>query len=495
MNDMEEMGRTQQRYLTVSLCDRVATCEVSGDYTLPDYQPEIRRLLWIKPTVLPPAKYVGGGQAELNGTVDYQLLYIGADGGLYTAPLSAEYGVSVPLDQMGEVDPAAGVTVFATTVCEGVTPRVSAPRKLSIRSRLRTHIRAFGRLPMEERMDGGADPASIRRLGGEAECMVAVSGVSDVIPVGDEINGLGEDIRVISADGCVFLNEILPSDGMVCGRGEVLLKLMTCREDGKEELLTRKLPVEGQVELDGMTTDGMCGMTGCISELNVSVEEDRILCEIGVLLTAKGMWNRTVRYTEDLYSTEVESECSYRDYTLPVALQCENGNMSQSERIPLKELNLPESAEILDVLGSVTWDSCEQMGGKHVLTGQSRYQLLCRKESDYWVSDLSLPLRYEMTGCEGTPVGYDMMGEVLSGRARCDGSMLYLDSEISVIADFVGKKEIRAVSDARFGEKLDCRGNRMVVYYPLPEDTSWTVAKRYHISPEKLSENASYYLI
>ncbi len=495
MIEMDGMGMSSRMYLTVPLCDRTVTSEVSGDYTLPDYQPEIRRMLWVRPTVLPPAKYVGGGQVELNGTVDYELLYVGGDGGLYTVPLSAEYGVSTPLEQLNQVDPSEGVTVFATTVCEGITPRVTAPRKISLRSRMRTHLRAFGKMPMEERIGDGADPASIRRLGGEASCLVAMSGVSNMIPIGEEIAGIGEDVRVISASGTVLLNEIGPADGVVSGRGELFLKLMLCGEDGKEECMLRKIPVEGQVDLDGITSEGQCCMTGCVSELSVSVEEGRILCEIGVLLTARGMDNRTVRYTEDLYSTEVESECDYADYTLPVLLGCANGNLSQSERIPMQELNLPESAEIVDVQGSILWDGCEQMGDKYVLTGHSRYQLLCRKESEYLVAEITLPLRYETKGRGTPPAGYDAQGEMLFCRAKVDGGMLNLDAEISIASDFLGKEEIRAVSEARFGEALDCRGNRMVVYYPTADDTPWTVAKRYHISPEKLSEGASYYLI
>lgn len=495
MNHMDEMGMTAQRRMTVPLCDRTVTTEVSGEYILPDYQPEIRRLLWVEQTVLPPAKYIGGGQVELNGTMDYQVLYVGADGGLYTAPLSAEYSAAAPLEQASEVDLGAGVTAFATTVCEGINTRVSAPRKLNIRSRLRSHVRAYGSMLMEEQISGDADPASIRRLGGEASRMEAMTGVSDMIPVGDEIGGLGDDVRVISADATVFLNEVCPSDGMANGSGEVLLKLMLGREDGSTELLTRKLPLEGQVELDGMSADGMCYMTGTVSELSVTVEEGRILCEIGVLLEARGMCNQTVNYTADLYSTQVESECEYRSLRLPVALRCENGNVSQSERIPLEGLNLPQDAAIVDVLGNVWMDGCEQMGEKYVLTGQTRYQLLCRKDTEYSVAEVTLPLRYETEGGRRAPESFDAVGEVLSCRARVDGDTLHLDAELSVAADFMGSEEIRTVSAVRFGERLDCRGNRMVVYYPMPEDTPWTVAKRYHISPEKLSEGASYYLI
>ena len=105
MNHMDDMGMEMgmPRRMTVALCDRTVSMEISGEYTLPEYQVPIRRILGARPTVLPPAKYVSGAGVELNGTVELQVLYVGTDGALYTAPLSAEYSVSVPLEQMGEV--------------------------------------------------------------------------------------------------------------------------------------------------------------------------------------------------------------------------------------------------------------------------------------------------------------------------------------------------------------------------------------------------------
>lgn len=75
----------------VSLCDRIITTDLGGDFSLPDYQPEIRRLLRIGASATPPARYAGGNGMDLAGTVDYFVLYMGNDDQVYCAPLSAEY--------------------------------------------------------------------------------------------------------------------------------------------------------------------------------------------------------------------------------------------------------------------------------------------------------------------------------------------------------------------------------------------------------------------
>ena len=495
MNRMDGLGMDTARMITMPLCDRAVTAEVSGEYTLPDYQPEIRRLLLVEPTVLPPAKYIGASGAEFNGTVEYQMTYVGADGGLYTAPLSAEYGFSVPLEQTGDFDLNEGVVAMASTACEGLTTRVIAPRRLSIRCRLRSHVRAYGQMLMEERQSGAAEEGSVQRLFAEAQTMRVACGSSERIDLADELTVTGEDCRVISADAVAFVHEVRPSEGEVEAVGELLLKLMIGREDGSVEQVTRRLPFEGAVEMEALGADASCRVSGVVSDLTVNVEEGKILCEIGLLLEARGMENHGLRYTSDLYSTERVTDCAYREYDLPVALKCENGNLSQSERIPLSQINFPEGATIADARGSVRFDNCVRSDGKYILTGESRYWLLCKKEGEYSVCELTLPLRYETEGCEKEPVCFDAIGEVISCRARVEGETLNLDAELSVVADFSGVEPIRALSEASFGEKYDCQGNRIVVYYPAPEDTPWSVAKKYHVSADTITQVGSYFLL
>ena len=75
MNQKFEMAENLSEYAVMPLCESTVTQEVTGDYTLPDYQPEVRRVLHVGVQILPPAKYVSGNRVELNGNLDYTLLY------------------------------------------------------------------------------------------------------------------------------------------------------------------------------------------------------------------------------------------------------------------------------------------------------------------------------------------------------------------------------------------------------------------------------------
>ena len=63
--------------------DRTVITELSEEFSLPDYQPEMKRLLRVRATVLPSDQYVGAGNVECSGRIDYSILYTGNDGALY----------------------------------------------------------------------------------------------------------------------------------------------------------------------------------------------------------------------------------------------------------------------------------------------------------------------------------------------------------------------------------------------------------------------------
>ena len=103
-DSMEKYNSTDnnKELIKSCVCDKVSTKETSFDFTLPDYQPEIKRLLRIGAEVISPQCSFGMSDCEIYGTVDYYVIYLGSDNQMYCAPLSAEYRINVPIeDDMG----------------------------------------------------------------------------------------------------------------------------------------------------------------------------------------------------------------------------------------------------------------------------------------------------------------------------------------------------------------------------------------------------------
>ena len=468
--------------MQIPLCNKSVLTEVAGDFSLPDYQPEIKRLLRIRPCVLPPSYYAGAGNAEFSGTLDYYVLYMGNDGGLYCAPLHTEYGFGVPFEEgRGSVS-----LCTADVVPDSVVGRVSAPRKLNIRCRLRSDVHIFGTLPATEQTEGVVDPFSVERLIGEQTVAQMGYGAGDLLRLSEDIltDSRGRNLRLVCAEGQVHVQEASAGAGVVNCRGEVELKLMmSAEEQGKlpdpvPAYLVRKLPFSGSIEVEGAIPGSECCVIGNCAELSVAVEETFMHAEVGVVLQAHVMSNRPVHYTKDVYSTKRACECTYDEYALPVAIRALNGNFTQSDSLSLDEAEIPTGCSIVDVCGSAEAEEMSWERGRCVISGNGHYIVLTHTDGEVSPHEITMPWKYEFE-CAREPEDWRAHVQVLSCRARVDGERIGIDAEITCAVEVWDTMQAKVLRSVAYGEGVSSSGGAFVVCYPSAEDSLWSVAKRY----------------
>ena len=477
---MEQNTNTEG--MQIPLCDKTVLTEVAGDFSLPDYQPEIKRLLRIRPCVLPAAPYAGSDNVEFSGTLDYYVLYMGNDGGLYCAPLHTQYAISVPTPQ-GEHEIEL---CTADVVPESVVGRVSAPRKLNIRCRLRSGVRIWGLLPAAEQTEGVVDPFSVERLLGEQSLAQIGYGVGDTVRLSEDIltDARGRNMRLVCAEGQVHVQEAIAGMGVVNCRGEVELKLMMSAEemgslpDPVPTYLVRKLPFSGSIEVAAARPGCECCVQGNCAELSVAVEETYMHAEAGIVLRAHVMSNRPVRYTKDIFSTKRACECTYDAYELPVAIRAQNGNFTQSDSVPLAEAEIPAGGSIVDVCGSADAEGLSWENGRCTLLGTAHYVVLVYADGEISPHEISMPWRYEME-CPREMTDWRAHVQVLSCRARVDGERIGIDAEIACAVELWDTAPVSVLRSVRFGESAERAGGAFTVCYPCASDSLWSVAKRY----------------
>ena len=476
----EAMGARMQEML----CDRSVMTELASDFSLPDYQPEIKRLLRITATVSPADQYIGAGNAELSGTVDYHILYAGNDGELYCANQTGDYRFSCPIEMKDRFDLGDGILCDCETVAETPVGRVMAPRRLSLKCRLRSRVRMYGTRPLEEHIGAGASGACLQRLKKSASCARVFVGTSEAITLGDEIlcDVSGENLRVISAESCVFVNEAEAGSGCVNCRGEAILKLLTVAE-GAEALPAaqiRKIPFSASVPVDGAEVNCECIASGVCGDLNVTVEDGRILCELAIRLKARAQRNEEIEYTCDLYATNAQSECRYESIRIPQAVICASGNVSVNTVLTLEEAGLRRDASIVDLSLTPHGLNTECENGRYTVTGRLRALAILHNGEEYGAQEFEFPFRYEMEGDAKEISDDDLTVTPIFCRARMDGERISVDAELAVAFAARSANTHSVLAEATMGEAMSVCGACYTICYPSREDTLWSVAKRYH---------------
>jgi hypothetical protein len=478
--------------IMLPLCNRIVTTEISNDYTLPDYQPEIRRILTLRENIMPPAKYINGDSVELDGNIDYTLIYVGEDGEIYSAPLSAEYSFNMPFDAPRGLDRSEGFTVLSNTFAESSSARATAPRKLNVKCRISCHASLWGGVHYGEEMQGEFTPDRLHRLCRDGSFASVCVSASEPIELTDSYDA-PEDIRVINADADIIISDVSDRAGGISVNGEVVLSLLCADEENNFSKIARKLPFDEMIESDRNFSAVLARqIKGCVSNINISFEEGKINSEVGIILEVCESGNEPFSYTEDIYSTEKHCECRREEISVPTVKKNIFGNLSQSERISLVDANISEGSEIIDVFGKACVTGVDNTDGKSILTGDSRYSLICKREEDIYPVELRVPFRYE---CDSNiPNKADLRRDdiniscTLDGRkARIDGDMLMLDAEIRFSGLAFEESDISKVCEIVAGDEIEKQGADIIVCYPTSDESVWSIAKKYLVPPSKVS--------
>lgn len=472
-------NQTLGTYIQVPINEKSVTTDLSGDFTLPDYHPEIKRLLKVSASVLPPAKYIGDSEGEFSGNIDYFVTYTGSDNQIYCAPLTTEYKITVPMEK-NELT-LVNMSADAEITPENVGGRVTSPRKLNIKCRLKTRARMYGDMPIDSSYASMSEDNQV--LFGKERISRRTFTQSEVIHLSDEIiQGRDEEVRVISAEGHVLVSEVSCANGAVNVKGEVYLKLIMCREpDGVPYTALRRLPLSETVMLDGADNSCEANARGSVCEMNINVEDDRVVIDLGVILEMSVCKNEDVVYVKDLYSTTNKTDCTYREIPTLREGRAFNSNFTQSDSMTLEEAGLTPEHKIVDITGYAYPESAVLDGERWVFSGKTRFSVLAEKDGEYSNAELELPYRYSIDSknIEGENFYASAVAEVISARARLDGERIGVDAEVMMCGVISKTENTRMLDSVSFGEESESRGGEYIIYYPSKTDSLWSVAKRY----------------
>ena len=502
MNDYT--GDTAERKsVQVPILNRTVTTELTGDFSLPDYQPEIKRLLRIETNILPPNRFAGTDGVELSGTLDYYVLYMGHDNGIYCAPLSTEYRMTAePNAEERGLMAAVGEPLLCICDATADTPvgRVTAPRRLQIRCPIRATVKLYGEYRMQE--DGDQD-ASLETLPSEASVNRLYWGLGEALTLQDDVilSPAEQEWRVVCAEGMVMMTEATAAMGYIACRGEVTLKLTLCPAETEEDfasnsaegrstlpltVMQRKIPLTASVEAAGVTPACSATAAGFCTDISVEMEDGHAHVEMGVVAEARAQKNESISYVKDLFSTRRESTCRYTTYPAESALKALNGNFTLSDSLPLSEVGMDPAARVADVTATAMPENLtvDTAKGRCLLTGACTCHLLLLRDGEYTAADITLPFRYEFDGQTDGAIDENMDFDgnlsVINCRARMDGERVGIDAEVAVSLRTYRPAPLIALSDVDFGEEVTRRRGEYVICFPAPTDTVWSVAKRYH---------------
>ncbi|MBQ7761770.1 MAG: DUF3794 domain-containing protein [Clostridia bacterium] len=472
--------------------------EISEEFSLPDYVPEIRRVLTVLAQVLPESKYLQEGQngptLDLGGSVTYSLIYTDDEGKLNAIPLNSNYETKIQL----QVSPQ--YTLVDTTV-DNVSYRVSAPRRLTIKSRVKNKVTASVQNQVREDITprSSADELYLEKKEKVVQSVDMTTGTLSNVRISDKLTTDKEkSIKPIWCDARLVIKDARVQNGFVSARGEAIVKCLAL-ENEEINVIEKTMPIAEEIEIQGAKENGIARVGGRCVSLSISNEElndtTQLFFDLVCDLEAEVYSNSDKVLTEDIYSTTNEMEVTYKQ--VPVYNVVRAGGTSftfnESSKRKSKEMN-----EIIDVLVDPVCEKTEIKGDKMIASGRLNVNIIGTKENEtereYLCETYDLPLKYEL----------DMKRQVEYGVARClfstlDANARFDKDSVSVTCEIYPSFTVFERTNERILDtgliKKDAEikkdGSTIRVYFPTEGDTLWEIAKKYNTTVSKIAQDNS----
>lgn len=464
--------------------------ECIEDFILPDYMPEIQRILRLETQLLQGDNFVNGGKADFEGVVLYTLFYTDNEEKLTAVPLESRYHYEIPV---GERVP---LFVYSTESTEGVSLRPSGPRRLSIRTKIRATVHAVSEEPLQKDVC-----ALLPEECGEIEYLMKKTDILTSVFCRSELSEVSADFTLESKDAITVRPLYAAADVLTerasAENGHILFHAVCCMKvilDASGEILTlsRRVPFEDAMITDCREGDSVLACPTCHST-SVSVEQNGEDTMISVKVTCS--FDATVRRnTEaivlcDLFSDKKRLAVSHaplRTFALKDAFM---GNFTVEAECAMEDATVPLSSVFLKD-AQLSWE-----GKRAVISGECRAELLCygKEEGDenthFYAKDFTFPFRIEADTPSGAfssdkknfrliPSASEMV--VQNGKG-------HLSSEFTLCLYATRESAFNVPDTITAHEKEERDASLLSIYYPKDSDSLWSVGKAYGIPCKRLA--------
>lgn len=492
-------------YVSEVLFDGQAEQGVEFDYVLPDYYPDIFKILrcTLKPGIV--SYNVSGDKLTCDGIVYITVLYLSENSSKLHC-VEHRYTYSKTIDLPRSTDNASVVISTKTDYC---SCRAVSGRRLDVRGAVSFKIKVTcGRF--------AEIITAAEGCGVQTKKTAAVYGGKKIrcekqFVVREEIEAAeskGAVKAVINCDTVSVVSDCKVISDKVVVKGEAKLKALYLCDNGEESTvhtMEADIPLSQIIDIMGITDKHTCYAQFKILSCDISpkqTEQDGAVifgCEMTVGAYVSAGLEETIYPVTDMYSTEFESSFE------TVQLRTDTNPVYISDNCAIKETlectdGEPES--VIDCRCELSNITCRVNNGSELLlSGQAAYQALVM-HSGGLPSFLEKTVPFELTvqtplsPSDSNEYSVDPFVQVTNTMCSMSGdTRLEIRAGISVQGCFYRSTFIDVIGDMTVDESAPKHRQDdyyLKLYFMQEGEDIWSIAKRYNTSAEAvMSENSS----
>ena len=468
-----------------------AEVPIDIEFNLPDYCPEVSRILKCRAVPRVSSKAAAGHGITVDGSVTVTVIYADREENInsyeYQYPFSKSFETGV--------DVADGC-VTVTAKCEYVNCRAVTERKIDIHGATGIGVTLTQKQNKEIVSDIEDENVKVRRRSVTATVPVAEAEKYVILEEEIEVGGSQPDIKcLIRYDAAATVDECKLLADKAIVKGSMAVNLLYRGEEGEPQSLFCAIPFSQLMEIEGANEEQLCEATADVAYLEIkpkfaSSAAARAFSLDGKLaISVKTFKDEDIGLITDAYSLKYAAQITSEDICVRRLVCGINDTFTAKGDFEISGASI---SKICDIWCDIREKNARFEGDCLIVYGTANAGIIAA-DSGGAPQFFEKPLDFEYTfklpaGCESpTAVPNVSLKEInytLSGE-----SSMEMRAQMAVTAAVYDCRKLSLLSGVTVDEsKPQSNADRaaMTVYFAEPGECLWDISKRYSADAEKV---------
>ena len=484
---MEQKSLKTKVFIKEKIYNESAELPIDVDFTMPDYYPDITKILKCRAVPRISAKGVNGRNVTVDGVVTITVLYCNENGRI------CSYEYQYPFQKIFECDFDIGTAELSAKIrCEYINCRAVTSRKIDIHGACSINVCLLKRKGTEIVSD--IDDDNLELLRGVAPATSPVGYAEKYLLIDEEIeisDSQGKINSIVRYEAVAQVKEckVLSSKAMV--KGEVLLSVLCSTQDGNLSTIRSNIPFSQILEIEGLNESCLTDANAVVAFLEVALkhkdidESAYLRIDAKLLVSCESSCDNDVAIVLDAYSKKYETSVLKQEVSFDKIFKNINESFTCKKNIEFQGADISSIADMwceTKVLNTKFKDNVITVCGDVTVTLIARdsdmMPFICEKNFDF---EYTLNLDFPCENMKFVPnITVNSSSYTLTSHdcaeARielCISGAIYCLNKISVVTDITS-------DSSRPIEKKN--RSAMTIYFATGGERVWDIAYRYGAS-------------
>ena len=470
-------------------CDS-AEQPIDVDFTLPDYCPDIQKILKCRAVSRISSKGINGGTVTVDGSVTVTVIYCDGSGALNS--YEYQYPFSKSFESTGEM---SAVALSAHSKCEYINCRAVTGRKIDIHGAVGIYIKVTRRKCDEVISD--VDDKSIELLRGVAKATVPMGCADKYVILDEEIElsgGQGDIRSLIRYDASAAITDCKLLQNKASVKGELIITMLYCPKSGAAQTVRSTLPFSQLIEIEGANDTCSCEAKAnvCYLEIkprtNANGSNRSFSLNAKILVSCECYCDNDIDVIFDAYSKKYQADIVRDNVCFNKMVQNINDTFNCKKNIEFSEGTL---CAVADLWCEVMTHNAKFVEGNLCINGTvTAYIIAYDSENIPYFYEKPIDFSYKCAcDAEGENLTCKPKINVNSSSYTITGGNMELRVDLLISAAIYECKKMPLIVDVKINEKETLTPKNsfpLTIYFASAGESIWDIARRYFADVDEL---------